>query len=94
MLGNAASVVFALALLFGGLSIEPHGGTWPGGSILRRSFSEPYNIKDSHPRRACSFHDSAAVIIFFVRSVFQALVFSQMLLSVQLPVTQFSPSFP
>ena len=90
LLGNAASVIFAIALLFAGLSSSITAGM-AGGSIFAGIFSEPYNISDNHTRAGVLITMvSAAAIIFFITSPFQGLIYSQMLLSVQLPITIFT----
>lgn len=89
LLGNAASVVFAFALLFSGLSSSITAGM-AGGSIFAGMFGEPYDIKDSHTRFGVLLTMfSAAAAVFFITSPFEGLVYSQMLLSIQLPVTIF-----
>lgn len=89
LLGNAASVVFAFALLFAGLSSSITAGM-AGGSIFAGVFGEPYDISDSHTKTGVLITMlSAAGAIFFITSPFEGLVYSQMLLSIQLPVTIF-----
>jgi Mn2+ and Fe2+ transporters of the NRAMP family len=89
ILGNAASVVFALALLFSGISSSITAGM-AGGSIFAGLFKEPYNIKDNHTRTGVMITlILAVIIIFFIGNPFNSLVISQMLLSIQLPVTIF-----
>jgi manganese transport protein len=93
LLGNAASIVFAVALLFAGLSSSITAGM-AGGSIFAGVFSEPYNIKDRHSRIGVLLTMiPATVIIFLIRSPFDGLIYSQMLLSVQLPITIFALIF-
>ncbi len=90
LLGNAASLVFALALLFAGLSSSITAGM-AGGSIFAGIFAEPYNIADSHSKAGVLFTMlPATLIIFLIASPFDGLVYSQMLLSVQLPITIFT----
>ncbi|MEI6100228.1 MAG: Nramp family divalent metal transporter [Eubacteriales bacterium] len=89
LLGNAASIVFAFALLFSGLSSSITAGM-AGGSIFAGIFGEPYDISDSHTKAGVLITMlSAGAAIFFITSPFQGLVYSQMLLSIQLPVTIF-----
>lgn len=93
LLGNAASVVFAMALLFAGLSSSITAGM-AGGSIFAGIFSEPYDISDSHTKAGVLITMiSAAIIIFFIPSPFQGLIYSQMFLSIQLPLTIFTQIF-
>jgi len=87
LLGPAAAIVFALALLFAGLASSVTAGM-AGGSIFAGIWGEPYNVKDSHTRWGVLLTLLGAVaIIFFIRNPFQGLLISQMLLSVQLPWT-------
>ncbi|MHB0936737.1 MAG: Nramp family divalent metal transporter [Armatimonadota bacterium] len=90
LLGPAAAIVFAIALLFAGLSSSVTAGM-AGGSIFAGIWGDPYNIKDPHTRLGVFLTLlGAAAIIFFIRNPFQGLVISQMLLSVQLPWTIFT----
>lgn len=90
LLGNAASIVFAIALLFAGLSSSITAGM-AGGSIFAGVFSEPYDIKDKHTKVGVLLTMiPATLIIFLIRSPFDGLIYSQMLLSVQLPITIFA----
>ena len=90
MLGNAAGVVFALALLFAGLSSSITAGM-AGGSIFAGIFGEPYNISDPHSKAGVLLTMiPATLIIFLISSPFDGLVYSQMLLSIQLPITIFT----
>lgn len=89
LLGNAASVIFALALLFSGLSSSITSGM-AGGSIFSGIYKEPYDIKDTHTKTGVGITLIVAVIlIFFIRDPFKGLIYSQMLLSVQLPISIF-----
>lgn len=90
MLGNAAAAIFAVALLFSGISSCVTAGM-AGGSIYAGVFSEPYDISDSHTKTGVLMTMIlAAAVIFFITSPFDGLVYSQMLLSVQLPFTIFT----
>ncbi|MCC5463821.1 Nramp family divalent metal transporter [Pelosinus baikalensis] len=89
LLGNAAAVVFAIALLFAGISSTVTAGM-AGGSIFAGIFREPYDIKDRHSWMGVAItYGLAVVVIFFIESPFQGLVYSQMFLSIQLPWTIF-----
>ncbi len=89
LLGNAAAVVFALALLMAGLSSSVTAGI-AGGSIFAGLYREPYDIHDNHSRWGVVLTIGVALaFIFFVKDAFQGLVVSQMLLSIQLPITIF-----
>ncbi len=90
LLGNAASAIFAIALLFAGLSSSVTAGM-AGGSIFAGVFSEPYDVSDNHTKAGILITMvPAAAIIFFITSPFQGLIYSQMLLSIQLPITIFT----
>ncbi len=90
LLGNAASIIFAIALLFAGLSSSITAGM-AGGSIFAGIFAEPYDIKDSHTKAGILITMiPAAAIILFVSSPFDGLIYSQILLSTQLPITIFT----
>jgi manganese transport protein len=89
LLGNTASVVFALALLFSGISSSVTAGM-AGGSIFSGFFVEPYDIHDAHTKTGVGITlISAALIIFFIKNQFSGLIYSQMFLSIQLPITIF-----
>lgn len=90
LLGNAASVVFALALLFAGISSSMTAGM-AGGSIFAGVFDEPYDISDTHTKAGVLITMIAATVaILFISSPFDGLIYSQMLLSIQLPITIFT----
>lgn len=90
LVGNLASVIFAIALLFAGLSSSVTAGM-AGGSIFSGLFGEEYNIDNNHSKLGVLLTIIAAlVIIFFITNPFQGLLYSQMLLSVQLPITIFA----
>jgi len=89
LLGNNAGVVFAIALLFAGIASSITSGM-AGGSIFAGLFSEPYDIKDNHSRLGIAFSlIIALVLIFVIGNPFNALIISQMILSIQLPFTIF-----
>ncbi len=87
ILGNTAAVLFALALLFSGISSTTTAGM-AGGSIFAGIFHEPYDIKDLHSRLGiiCTY-GTALLCLFFIQDPFRGLIYSQMLLSLQLPFT-------
>lgn len=90
LLGNAATVVFALALLLAGISSSITAGM-AGGTIFSGIFNQPYDIKTKETKKGVLLTMiPAAVIILFIRQPFEGLVYSQMLLAVQLPVTIFT----
>lgn len=89
LLGNAAAIVFAVALLFAGISSTITAGM-AGGSIFAGIFKEPYDIKDRHSWLGVAItYVVAVIIILFITSPFEGLVYSQMFLSIQLPWTIF-----
>jgi manganese transport protein len=89
LLGNAAAVVFAIALLFSGISSTITAGM-AGGSIFAGMFSEPYDVKDRHSWMGVALtYGLSVLLILFIENPFQGLVYSQMFLSVQLPWTIF-----
>lgn len=90
LLGNWASLIFAIALLFAGISSSVTAGM-AGGSIFAGMFNEPYDIEDRHTKIGVSITlILATIIIFFISDPFKGLVYSQMLLSIQLPWTIFT----
>lgn len=89
LLGNQAGIVFALALLMAGISSTVTSGM-AAGSIFAGIFGESYHIKDVHSRVGVLLSlGIALLIIFFIGDPFQGLVYSQMVLSFQLPFTVF-----
>ncbi|MDP4185736.1 MAG: divalent metal cation transporter, partial [Bacteroidota bacterium] len=89
MLGQSASFVFALALLFSGIASSITSG-FAGGSIFAGLYGEPFDMKDNHSRTGVAISLIAALlIIFFISNPFNGLIISQMILGVQLPVTIF-----
>lgn len=90
LLGAAAAVVFALALLMAGISSSVTAGM-AGGSIFAGMFGEPYDSKDPHSRRGVLLTLlGAMIIIFFIENPFKGLIISQIVLSIQLPWTIFA----
>ncbi len=89
LLGNNASFVFAIALLFAGISSTITSGM-AAGTIFAGMYKEPYDIKDNHSRLGVSISlIIALLIIFLIHNPFNGLIISQMCLSVQLPFTIF-----
>lgn len=90
LLGNAASIIFATALLFAGVASSITAGM-AGGSIFAGLFGEEYDINRKHTKIGVVITIICAlIIIFFIQNPFNGLVYSQMLLSVQLPITIFA----
>jgi len=89
LLGNGAAIIFAIALLLAGIASSLTAGM-ASGSIFAGMFGEPYDIKDSHSKIGVLIAIVAGVgIVFLVGSPLPALVYSQVVMSVQLPVTVF-----
>lgn len=90
LLGNGAAIVFGIALLFAGIASSITAGM-AGGSIFAGLFGESYDIKNRNTKRGVMITIvSAVIIIFFVTDPFKGLIYSQMLLSIQLPITIFT----
>ena len=89
LLGDHAALVFAVALLFAGFSSSITAGM-AGGSIFAGVFGEAYDTASNQTRAGILLTLIAAlIVIFFVSDPFQGLIYSQMLLSIQLPWTIF-----
>lgn len=89
LLGSHAAVVFALALLFAGAASSVTSAM-AGGSIVAGMFGEPFDIKDRHSKLGAGLSlFGALVIIFAISNPFKGLIYSQMALSIQLPLTIF-----
>ena len=62
-----------------------------GGSIFAGFFGEPFDMKDNHSRLGVLISLIPAVlVIFLISDPFKGLIYSQMLLSIQLPITIFT----
>ncbi len=89
LLGSNAAIVFAIALLFAGISSSMTSGI-AAGSIFAGMYDEPYNIKDVHSRTGIFISLGVALfIIFLISDPFKGLIISQAVLSMQLPITVF-----
>lgn len=89
LLGNQAATIFALALLMAGISSTVTSGM-AAGSIFAGMFGESYHVKDVHSRVGILLSlGIALVVILFIENLFQGLIISQMILSIQLPFTIF-----
>jgi len=87
LLGPAAGLVFAVSLLLAGVASSVTAGM-AGGSIFAGIFGEPYDIHDSHSRWGVVITlVGAAVCILFVGDPLKGLIYSQIALSIQLPLT-------
>lgn len=89
LLGNNAAVIFAVALLFAGVASTITSGM-AAGSVFAGMYREPYDIQDTHSRWGVLISLVVALlIIMIISNPFMGLIYSQMLLSIQLPVTIF-----
>jgi manganese transport protein len=89
LVGNVASLIFAIALLFSGISAAVTAGM-AGGCTFSGIYGESYDINDKHTKFGIGLTIiPALLIIFFLNDTFKALVYSQILLSIQLPFTIF-----
>jgi manganese transport protein len=89
LLGRQAAWVFASALLLAGVASTITSGM-AAGTIFSGMVGEPYDLKDNHSRLGVSLNLILATgIIFFIANPFQGLLLSQMILSIQLPITIF-----
>ena len=87
ILGPAAGVVFALALLCAGVASTTTAGM-AGASIYTGMLGKPYDILERASKAGVLVALLPALLAtFFVKDTFQALILSQVLLSIQLPVT-------
>jgi len=87
LLGQASALIFACALLVAGVASSVTAGM-AGGSIVAGFFGEPYDIHDRHTRLGIAATIGlATVAVFFVGNPFKTLIYSQMALSIQLPLT-------
>ncbi len=89
ILGPASSAIFATALLFAGLSSSVTAGM-AAGTISAGMFGEEYDIHDRHSSVGVALCFAGALgACLVVQDAFAGLVWSQALLSLQLPVTVF-----
>lgn len=90
MLGAKAAIVFGIALLLSSISATMTAGM-AGGSVYAGIFKEPYDIKDNHTKfGVCFILIIATIGIFMISDPFKGLIYSQMILSIQLPITVFA----
>lgn len=93
LIGPAAGTIFAIALLFAGFASSATAGM-AGASIFAGMFGESYDMKDFHTRLGLALtYIPALLLIVFITDSFQALLISQMFLSLQLPITIFLQLF-
>lgn len=87
ILGPASSVIFAVALLFAGLSSCVCAGM-AAGTVSAGMFGEEYDIHDRHSSIGVGLALlGACATCMVIPNAFQGLVMSQTLLSLQLPIT-------
>ena len=90
LLGNAASIIFALALLLAGISSSITAGM-AGGTIFSGIYDHPYDIHHKDTKLGVLITMiPATLIILLIKSPFDGLIYSQMFLAVQLPITIFT----
>lgn len=92
LLGNYGAILFAIAFLFAGVASSVTAGM-AGGSIFAGIFKEPYDARDPHSRLGVlitiGFATLAICGLSFVINSFDILIYSQVFLSIQLPITIF-----
>lgn len=87
ILGSSAALLFAVALLLSSLASTVTAGM-AGGSIFAGLYREPYNILDRHSRLGIGItYGLALIAVLLIADPFQGLIYSQMALSIQLPLT-------
>ncbi|MDR0300122.1 MAG: Nramp family divalent metal transporter [Streptococcaceae bacterium] len=96
LLGPVSAIIFAVAFLFAGVASSITAGM-AGGSIFAGMFSEPYDILDPHSRLGVLITVVLATLsivgLTFVATPFEILIWSQVFLSIQLPITIFVQIF-
>lgn len=89
LVGPLAGDIFAVALLFAGVASTATAGM-AGGSIFAGMFGHPYDMKTFPTRVGLALtYVPAFIMLLFVDNSFMALLYSQMFLSLQLPITIF-----
>jgi manganese transport protein len=93
LVGDAAAIIFALALILAGFSSSVTAAM-AGGSIFAGMYQEPFDVSDSHSRTGILITIAGGLLlVFFISDPFQGLIWSQIALSIQLPLTIFSLIF-
>ena len=93
LVGDAAAIIFALALILAGFSSSVTAAM-AGGSIFAGMYQEPFDVSDSHSRMGILITIvGGLLLVFFISDPFQGLIWSQIALSIQLPWTIFSLIF-
>lgn len=89
LLGDAAVLFFGIALVAAGFSSSATAAL-AAASVSAGIFGEPMNLSDSHSRMGVVIALLGSLLaIFFVINPFKGLIWSQILLSLQLPFTVF-----
>ena len=87
LLGGESAVIFAVALLMAGVASAVTSGM-AGGTMTAGMFGECYDMQDNHTRLGVVISlVLALIIIWCISDAFQGLLVSQMVLSIQLPIT-------
>ncbi|ADQ06719.1 natural resistance-associated macrophage protein [Caldicellulosiruptor hydrothermalis 108] len=87
ILGSFSATIFAFALLLSGIS-SSITAAYTGGTIMAGFYRRPYNIEELPTKIGITIPlVLASIIILFISNPFKALIISQMLLSMQLPIT-------
>jgi manganese transport protein len=90
LLGRGSQLVFALALLFAGIASAVTAGM-SGGTIVAGMSGRAYDLKENVSRVGVGVTILGGLaFIFVLQDAFKGLLLSQMLLSVQLPITIFT----
>jgi len=85
--GRLSASVFAMGLLFAGLSSSVTAAM-AGGSIFAGIYQEPFDMSDPHSRTGLGITLCGALaIILMLSSPFKGILWSQIALSLQLPFT-------
>jgi manganese transport protein len=85
--GPVSSYIFAIALLFSGIASSVTAGM-AGGTIFAGMSGKEYDVKTRHTSAGITVTLVGGLLcMFFITNSFSALLISQMLLSVQLPIT-------
>ena len=85
--GKLSATVFALGLLFAGLSSSVTAAM-AGGSVFAGIFIEPFDINDPHSRVGLTITlVGALAVIMLLSNPFLGILWSQIILSLQLPLT-------
>lgn len=90
LLGNSAHIIFGAALVMAGFSSSVTAAM-AGGSIFAGMYGEPFDISDNHSRAGAAItFGLAALVVLFLRDSFSGLIWSQVVLAIQLPWTIFA----